>query len=224
MTKESKVKIGDRFGKLVVVDEHDGIQIRNGKLSKAWLCKCDCGNVVPMKESLLLKEISTMRSCGECKPEKNPNYTPKGMSFEDKQDWDELYNYVRKNILGYDSNQSLSNSMVARLQGLLHGKYMANNKTANNANYSFKTVLNTFKFCYLDIQKALRNINFKDENHKFNYITKIVEQSINTVYVKEKQAERAKEEAKKTNVGLEDYKEAEYKPKKNKKDRFNDLW
>ena len=236
-TKEPKVKIGDRFDKLEalkqveitikkrVKDEYGNNKLVDTDRKKVgWLCKCDCGEEIEVAEDTLLKSRSTLRSCDKCRPVANLNHTSNIMSPEEKKEWDELYEYVRTNIMKYDKSQSLSRSMVARLKGLMCGKYMVNYKTPDNASYSYKTLLNTFKFCSLDIQRALSNSNFKDENHKFNYIAKIVEQSINTVYVKEKQAERAKEEAKKTNVGLEDYKEAEYKPKKNKKDRFNDLW
>lgn len=117
----------------------------------------------------------------------------KHMSTQDKEDWTALYEYVRKNVMGYDENQSLSRNMVLRLKGILNNKFMANNNIADSANYSYETVLNTFKFCILDIRKVLSSYSFKDENHKFNYILKIVENNLNTVYVKTKNAEKAKE-------------------------------
>ena len=101
--------------------------------------------------------------------------TKKHLSQEDKLYWIELYEYVRKNVMGYDENQSLSKNMVLRLKGLPNNKFMANNNIDDTANYSFQTILNTFKFCMPDIQKVLRNSFFKYENHKFNYILKIVE-------------------------------------------------
>ena len=116
------------------------------------------------------------------------------MSQEDKDDWDALYEFVRTNILGYDKAQSLSSKMVLRLKGLLTSKFMENTNTQDMSNYSYKTILNTFKFCMRDIQKCLRDNSFKDENHKFNYILKIVEDKINTVYIREKNARIAKEE------------------------------
>ena len=53
--------------------------------------------------------------------------TKKPMSEQDKVEWDNLYQYVRFNILGYDKNQSLSKKMVLRLRGLSFNKYMDNN-------------------------------------------------------------------------------------------------
>ena len=107
----------------------------------------------------------------------------KKMTEQDKIDWDELYTYVRSNIMGYDNNQALSSGMVLRLKGLLVNKFMENNNIKDSANYSYKTILNTFKFCSQDIQKALRSNTFKDEMHRFNYVLKIVEKNINNVYM-----------------------------------------
>lgn len=147
----------------------------------------------------------------------------KKMTEKEKQDWENLYYYV-KNVMGYDENQALSNTMVLRLKGLLTNKFMENNNIKSNANYSYETILNTFKYCNLDIQNALRTNRFKDEQHKFNYILKIVEQNINTVYIRMKNAERAKEEAKNTTVEIPAHTGAEFKPKEKKKDKFSNLW
>ena len=148
----------------------------------------------------------------------------KKMTKEEKIAWDALYTYVRKNIMGYDDNQALSSTMVLRLKGLLTNKFIENNNIQSTANYSYETILNTFKYSSLDIQKALRTNNFKDESHKFNYILKIVEKNINTVYVRMKNAEKAKEEAKNTQVETPMHTGAEFKPREKKKDKFSDLW
>lgn len=148
----------------------------------------------------------------------------KKMTEKEKQDWDNLYTYVKKNIMGYDNNQSLSNAMVLRLKGLLTNKFMENNNIESTANYSYETVLNAFKYSSFDIQKALRTNNFKDEKHKFNYILKIVEQNINTVYVKMKNVEKAKEEAENTMIEVPVHTGAEFQPREKKKDKFTDLW
>lgn len=146
------------------------------------------------------------------------------MTEEEKMAWDELYTYVRKNIMGYDDNQALSSTMVLRLKGLLTNKFMENNNIQSTANYSYDTILNTFKYSSIDIQRALRTNNFKDESHKFNYILKIVEKNINTVYVRMKNAEKAREEAKNTTIEAPVHIGAEFKPKEKKKDKFTDLW
>lgn len=146
------------------------------------------------------------------------------MTEKEKQDWESLYNYVKINIMGYDENQALSSTMVLRLKGLLTNKFIENNNIQSTANYSYETILNTFKFCSPDIQRALRVNNWANEMHKFNYILKIVEKSINTVYMRMKNAEKAKEEAKNTTVEAPTHTGAEFKPREKKKDKFTDLW
>ena len=145
------------------------------------------------------------------------------MTEKEKQDWESLYMYV-KNVMGYDENQALSSTMVLRLKGLLTNKFIENNNIQSTANYSYETILNTFKYSSLDIQRALRTNNFKDEQHKFNYLLKIVEKNINTVYMKMRNVEKAKEEAKNTMVEVPTHTGAEFKAKENKKDKFTDLW
>lgn len=148
----------------------------------------------------------------------------KKMTEEEKVAWDALYTYVRKNIMGYDDNQALSSTMVLRLKGLLTNKFIENNNIQSTANYSYETILNAFKYSYLDIQKALRTNRWTDEMHKFNYILKIAEKNINTVYVKMRNAEKAKEEAKNTTIEAPTHTGAEFKPREKKKDKFTDLW
>lgn len=147
----------------------------------------------------------------------------KKMTEEEKKSWEALYFYV-KNLLGYDENQALSSTMVLRLKGLLTNKFIENNAIESTTNYSYEVILNTFKYCSADIQKALRVNNFKDEMHRFNYLLKIVEKNINTVYVKMKNVEKAKEEAKNTMVEMPTHTSAEFKPREKKKDKFSDLW
>ena len=148
----------------------------------------------------------------------------KKMTEKEKQDWESLYMYVKSNIMGYDENQALSSTMVLRLKGLLTNKFIENNNIESTANYSYETILNAFKYSSLDIQRALRTNNFRDEMHKFNYLLKIVEKNINTVYMKMKNAQKAKEEAKNTTIEAPTHTGAEFKPREKKKDKFTDLW
>ena len=150
----------------------------------------------------------------------------KKMTEEEKRDWDELYSYVKTNIMGYDKNQSLSSNMVLRLKGLLTNKFMENKNIESTANYSYRTILNTFKYCSPDINKALRTNKFTDEQHKFNYVLKVVEKNINTVYMKMKNVEKAKEEAENMTLDTVNHVGAEYqkKTKETTNKLLNDLW
>ena len=149
----------------------------------------------------------------------------KKMSEKDIQDWDALYQYV-KQILGYDENQSLSTQMVLRLKGLLTNKFMENNNIKDTANYSYETILNTFKYCSPTITKALRTNRFSNEQHRFNFVLKIVEQNINNVYLRMKNVEKAKENAKNINVETINHTSAEYQKKtiETNNKLLNDLW
>ena len=145
------------------------------------------------------------------------------MTEKERQDWEALYMYV-KSLLGYDENQALSKAMVLRLKGLLTNKFMENKNIASTANYSYEVILNAFKYSSFDIQRALRTNNFQDEQHKFNYLIKIVEKNINTVYMKMKSVEKAREEAKSVTVEIPTHTGAEFKPRERKTDKFTDLW
>lgn len=151
--------------------------------------------------------------------------TRKKMTKEELQSWENLYYYVKDNLMGYDSNQALSSTMVLRLKGLLTNKFMENKKTKDTANYSYETILNTFKFCSPELQRALRNNNFRDEQHKFNYILKIVEQNINNVYLRMKRAEKAKEELESVDTSQTTNYVNTFKKKERKiNKRLNELW
>lgn len=240
--KEEKIRIGDRFGKLEVVDTHIGIpqmrRIKNkhgetifeetGKMHKAWKCKCDCGNYCVEKESVLLRtNVSLIRSCG-CSKEPNPNYIPTKLTAEEVKQWDDLYEYVRSNIMDYPNDVPLSQQMVTRLKGLLNGKFIANNKSRDYANYSYELVLNTFKYCSLDIKRGLSTKDFNNnEWYKFLYVTKIVENNLNTVYIKMKNAKKTKEDAKNIDVSLVTDYVNKFKAKKNtsnKNGKYDAYW
>lgn len=147
------------------------------------------------------------------------------MSKQEIKDWEELYEYVRTKVLGYDENQSLPRTVVLRLKGLTNNKFIANNNIKGTANYSFKVILLTFKFCMPDIQKGLRSISFQNEQHKINYILKIVENNLNTVYLRLKEKNKIKNEIE--NSSVQSYlpgNAAEYKPSKKSEDKFSNLW
>lgn len=154
--------------------------------------------------------------------------TPKkNLSAKEKNDWEALYNYVKSNILGYDENQALSSTMVLRLKGLSTNKFIENNNIKSTANYSYEVILNTFKYCKSDIDKALRTNRFKDEMHKFLYVAKIVENNINNVYMKMKRIEKSEEKIDNIDTTIVNYTGVKYQVRqdiKNKEDKFSDLW
>lgn len=148
------------------------------------------------------------------------------MSNEEIIEFDELYNYVKKQVLKYDDSQNLPSRIVLRLKGLKKGKYIETLKQKDNANYSYKTILYTFQICKPQIDYALNNIDFKDENHKVNYIIKIVESNVNDVYIRLKKAEEQKTKIKELDTQFLSSNNGHSYTKKTKDTRKNldDLW
>lgn len=147
------------------------------------------------------------------------------MTEKDQEDWDSLYWFVHTKIMGYDKNQALTRDMIYRLKGLLHGKFMANNKLDDMANYSYELVLITFKFCLPKIQKGFASNSFTDEMRKFNYAVKIVENNLNNVYIRLKNAERAKQKLKETDLSETSQYVNLFKPREVEiDDSLDDLW
>ena len=99
-----------------------------------------------------------------------------------KEEFDTLYQYVKNNILEYDKNLRLPRYFILRLQGLAKGNFISNKSIKPMASYTFTEILYTFKFCSVNIKKAIADKNrFKDEQHLFNTIMVIVEKEINNV-------------------------------------------
>lgn len=100
-------------------------------------------------------------------------------------DWRKCYEKFRE-LLGYDSSITLSNHAVMRIKGLRVGKYIPNgsNTTSIKAGYTYDVILKTLMFCSSHIRSALKNTNFKDENHKIDYCMKIVTNNIDFINTK----------------------------------------
>ena len=141
-----------------------------------------------------------------------------------KQEWFDLYEYVKREIFGYE-DEKLSKYCVLRLIGLSEGKFMANKKQVPLASYSFTTILYTFKICKPQILSALKSVAFKDERHKINYIMVIVEGEINSVIDRLNRKKIATEKAESLDTSYHQTEAAEYKPKTKKVNKkLEDLW
>jgi len=106
--------------------------------------------------------------------------------------WDELCQYVKKEILKYDDNMKFPKNLALKLQGLKKGQFVANNNHEVNACYDDYTLLCTFKLCKNKITNYLHDNDKKiqDENHKINLIIKMIEPEINDVYLRLQRAEK----------------------------------
>lgn len=148
------------------------------------------------------------------------------LTDEELQQWNDLYEYVRTEILRYDRNQSLPSGFVLRLKGLTKGKYLENKNIEDKANYSYQVILCTFKICKPQIMNAIAMKDFKNEQNKFNYICKIVEGNINDVYMRLKKKDDQKRKAAEVNTDVFSHTGASYMTQTEQKinKRLENLW
>ena len=64
MEMPERCLIGERFGRLVVVECAGQRRLPCGTSYTAWRCKCDCGNETIVSTSCLTREKNNTRSCG----------------------------------------------------------------------------------------------------------------------------------------------------------------
>ena len=100
---------GQRFGRLVVIERAENFILPSGQPQTAWLCRCDCGNI--LKTRSLSLTTGTTKSCGclakelrvarmkkyntyDLSGEYGIGYTSKGEEFYfDLEDYDKIKDY-----------------------------------------------------------------------------------------------------------------------------------
>lgn len=143
------------------------------------------------------------------------------------QDWVDLYTYVHDRIMGYDETIKLSKYMVLRLKGMTKGQFICNNKHQKQAEYDYKTILITFKMCSPQILQGFEanKTVFKDETHKFNYAMSIIDNQINDVVVRLRNAKRSEEKTVNLELNNQVHDSAEYIAKnKDVNEELKELW
>lgn len=147
------------------------------------------------------------------------------MSEQEIKEWDELYQYIKKDIFEYNS-EKLPRYMILRLKGLKEGKFIANTKVIPMANYEFNQIMYTFKANKIKIKQIVKSQDFKNEQHKFNTIMLIIEKEINDVVNRLKQADKNKQKIEDMSIENIVHKGAEYKNNRTKKltNELKELW
>jgi hypothetical protein len=147
------------------------------------------------------------------------------MTEQEIKEWDELYQYIKKDIFEYNS-EKLPKYMILRLKGLKEGKFISNNKVTPMANYEFNHILYTFKINKMKLKQIVKSQDFNNEQHKFNTIMMIIEKEINDVVNRLKQVDKTKQKIE--NMPIENiiHEGAEYKSNKTKKinNELEELW
>lgn len=146
----------------------------------------------------------------------------------ENEQWSDLYEYIKYEILGYTKDMQLPKFMIYRLRGLKEGKFMSNKNTPANASYSYYEMLLTFKACRLDIQRYTeQKLAFADEQHRFNYIMVIIENNINDIVLKLQNSKQQLERVESIDVSAvkrEINTEYKRKSKDIKNSRLDGLW
>lgn len=151
---------------------------------------------------------------------------PVKMTETEKKEWDELYEYVKKQILFYDDNQNLSSYICTKLKGIRTGKFIENRNIKDQAEYPYKIILYTFQICRPKILAALSGKTFESEKHKINYICAIIKDNINDVYEMVRRKEKHDQKVANMDIGILTHKAAHYrtKTKELKNDKLKNLW
>ena len=148
-------------------------------------------------------------------------------SIKDRTDyeWCEVYEYVKKEIMGYSPDMKLPQFMVLRLRGLHEGKFLANTNQKSLGNYEYKTILYTFQICRLKILNwfKMNELKFSNEQHRFNSALRFIESEINDVVIRLAQAKKAKEKTDKMTFEYIDSDVADYTIKSTDT-KLDDLW
>lgn len=147
------------------------------------------------------------------------------MTEEEKKSFDELYQYIKKDIFEY-TDQALPKYMILRLKGLSEGKFIANNHTKAIAKYDYKHILYTFKINKVKLKEIVTSTNFKNEQHKFNTIMLIIEKDINDVVARLNQKIQSEKKLESLDLKNITHEGAKYKNKSNKQlnNELNELW
>lgn len=136
----------------------------------------------------------------------------KRMSEQEKQDWNELCEYVKKEILKYGDDTKFPRFLALRLKGLANGQYIVNNNQKLQGKYTFYEIKITFMYCKQDILYGFSKNVFEDENHKISYMMKIIENSLNTIRERLRSKQRQEERIAFIEINTEE-EIAEYKKK-----------
>lgn len=125
--KQSKILIGKRFGKLVIIKYSYSEKKSTGNFYAYWECLCDCGNIINVKLPYLLN--GDTKSCG-CLSESSIASEIKKYFVENynaKTEYNILKNTNTKHYLPYDiyipqGNNPIINGIYVEVNGIQHYK------------------------------------------------------------------------------------------------------
>lgn len=107
--------------------------------------------------------------------------------------WNELYSFIRTEVMKYSKEQSLPPLLITRLQNLRNGTVVlpkVGKIKQSKEGYPYDVILETFKKHLQDINFWISKKQFKNEQQKIGYIMAIIEGNINDVYNTKKEVEK----------------------------------
>lgn len=155
-------------------------------------------------------------------PKQDITFTRKNEEFLKMCEWIEveIFNYNIAN------KEHLHRMACLRLQGLRKGKPIGNNKTEDFGDYSVECVFNTFKAHKEEILKAIKGKNFADESRKMAYICRIVENHLNDMAIRMKNAKASQEKQEYIDTQTQNNDTAKYQKQTTEvqNDTFEGIW
>lgn len=160
-----------------------------------------------------------------CAVPRMPKIPKRKMTQQDNLDWEELFEYVRQDIMGHMPWEPLPRNAPIRLRGLAYNKAYDTREYEDEANYPWSLILIVFKYCKPKIMRGFQNNTFENEMKKLSYACAIVENNISSVNMKLKQAEKNKEKINNMDMSSVEHDGASYQKKTGKSSKkFDDLW
>ena len=139
----------------------------------------------------------------------------------EKDEWKQLCDYIKRDILNYDDSMFLPEYLLKRLRGMAVGKFMATDKSTQK--YSYSAILFAFVLSKAVILNTIKTKHFSSEEDKFSYMLAIVSRELNEVQMRLNAEAIAKQKT--INLDNQSNKGAIYKPKSVEADKsLADLW
>lgn len=139
--------------------------------------------------------------------------------------WDNLYQYVRKEIFQYNQKQPLSSEQVRILKSFRAGEIIRNGTIIplNEEGFSYETILITFKLLKNQILKSIEKKNFESEVGKTRYIAAIISNNIMDIH---KRIQYKKQQAEKIEEIKIEVKDSNFQSSSNQDNKklFDDMW
>lgn len=162
------------------------------KTDKAQKCYY-CGQIIESLDDLVIKKFPMATKAGirqynrklhtNCLLEYKERVKDDDLKKVENSEWDEVYKYFRKEILGLKETVPLQQHEIQRLLGLRLGQYYpsGNNTRILPRGYTFKEILFTLKVVKSKVRNYLNTGNFKNHKHRIDGIMRFVSGEINDV-------------------------------------------